>query len=182
MKWRIASLQELEKQAQIGSGWRMESIVLRPLQQTDRDWLVDQHRIRYAQDEGFNASFGELVAEIVDAFLDGHDPEREAAWIAVQGDVRLGSIFCVRQGADCAKLRLFLLVPEARGKGLGRRLLGTCMAFAKDHGYRKMQLWTHESHRAACALYKAAGWQLETSKPVRSFGQDLVEQRWSYHF
>ncbi|WP_227269872.1 GNAT family N-acetyltransferase [Roseobacter weihaiensis] len=160
----------------------MEDVTLRPLNRTDRDWLVDQHRIRYAQDEGFDPSFGVLVAEIVDAFLSGHDPEREAAWIAVEGDVRLGSIFCVRQSAECAKLRLFLLVPEARGKGLGRQLLETCMAFAKDHGYLRMQLWTHESHSAACALYKATGWQLESSKPVHSFGQDLVEQSWSYHF
>jgi hypothetical protein len=45
-----------------------------------------------------------------------------------------------------------------------------------------MQLWTHESHRAACALYAQNGWQLVSSKPVRSFGCDLVEQSWEIAF
>ncbi|MEC7258163.1 MAG: GNAT family N-acetyltransferase, partial [Pseudomonadota bacterium] len=54
-----------------------------------------------------------------------------------------------------------------------------CMEFARVAGYRDMVLWTHESHRAACALYAAAGWQLIESRPVRSFGVDLVEQSWA---
>ncbi len=41
-----------------------------------------------------------------------------------------------------------------------------------------MVLWTHESHTAACALYKASGWELTDSKAVHSFGVDLVEQSW----
>ena len=45
-----------------------------------------------------------------------------------------------------------------------------------------MQLWTHESHKAACALYKEAGWHLESEKPVHYFGQDLNEQHWRYRF
>ncbi|GHG86846.1 hypothetical protein GCM10010961_14790 [Pseudodonghicola xiamenensis] len=52
------------------------------------------------------------------------------------------------------------------------------MAYAREAGYRDMVLWTHESHQAACALYAAAGWTLERSEPVRSFGIDLVEQSW----
>ena len=92
--------------------------------------------------------------------------------------MRLGSIFCVKLDEKTAKLRLFLLVPEARGKGLGKLLLQACMGYARATGYRRMQLWTHESHRAACALYTAAGWRCVASKPVRSFNVDLIEQSW----
>jgi GNAT superfamily N-acetyltransferase len=63
--------------------------------------------------------------------------------------------------------------------GLGRRLLAQCTDFARKSGYRRMQLWTHESHTAACALYRAAGWSLVSSRPVHSFGQHLVEQSWT---
>lgn len=160
----------------------MTDVSIRPFGPDDRDWLVDRHSALYARDEGFDASFGTLVGEILDAFLDGHDPTCEAGWIAHRGDERLGSIFCVRLDERTAKLRLFLLVPEARGAGLGRRLLATCMDFARSRDYAGMSLWTHESHVAACALYRRTGWALVSSTPVHSFGQDLVEQAWSFRF
>lgn len=156
----------------------MDDIELRRFQDTDTEWLVAQHRDHYAREEGFDDSFGDLVAEILDDFNATHDPTCERGWIAEQGGRRLGSIFCVRRGPGLAKLRLFLLTPGARGKGLGKRMLRTCMDYARDRGYREMQLWTHESHRAACALYAAFGWDLVESKPVHSFGCDLVEQSW----
>jgi hypothetical protein len=52
------------------------------------------------------------------------------------------------------------------------------MTYAKHKGYSSMQLWTHESHKAACALYAKSGWSLVSSKPVHSFGVELVEQSW----
>ena len=107
-----------------------------------------------------------------------HDPATERGWIAEKEGTRLGSIFCVRLNETTAKLRLFLLVPEARGLGLGKRLLTDCLTFARENGYHRMQFWTHESHEAACALYTRFGFRLTNSKPVHSFGSDLVEQSW----
>ena len=156
----------------------MSTVTLRQFRADDIDWLVDKHRTLYAKDEGFDGSFGILVREILEAFVAENDPTCERGWIAEPEGQRLGSIFCVRLTETTAKLRLFLLVPEARGLGLGRQLLETCMQFARDAGYSDMQLWTHESHKAACALYARTGWRLVGSKPVRSFGVDLVEQSW----
>ena len=157
----------------------MSDIILRPFAATDADWLADQHGQLYARDEGFDATFAPLVAGILADFLADHDPACERGWIAQQDGQRLGSIFCVSAGGQTAKLRLFLLTPAARGKGLGKRLLARCMTFARQAGYHDMRLWTHESHRAACALYAATGWQLVDSKPVHSFGVDLIEQTWT---
>lgn len=157
----------------------MSDIVLRPFAATDADWLAEQHGQLYARDEGFDDTFAPLVAGILANYLADHDPKRECGWIAWQDGQRLGSIFCVSAGGQTAKLRLFLLTPDARGKGLGKRLLATCMDFARDAGYHDMRLWTHESHKAACALYAATGWTLTDSKPVHSFGVDLVEQTWT---
>ncbi|WP_296764545.1 GNAT family N-acetyltransferase [Sediminimonas sp.] len=156
----------------------MDTVSLHTFTPDDAEWLIDQHAALYASDEGFDATFGTLVSGIVEAFIAHHDPGSERGWIAWQGARRVGSIFCVRHDDTSAKLRLFLITPEARGIGLGHRLLDTCMAFARDCGYARMQLWTHESHRAACALYAAHGWRLTASRPVRSFGVDLVEQSW----
>lgn len=157
----------------------MTEVTLRPFTRDDITWLVRQHGVHYARDEGFDDTFGVLVQGILEDFVADHDPERERGWIAMDAGERLGSIFCVSAGGTTAKLRLFLLTPAARGKGLGKRLLRTCMDFAKSAGYADMKLWTHESHRAACALYAAFGWALVDSKPVHSFGVDLVEQTWT---
>lgn len=156
----------------------MDDIEIRRFTADDRAWLIARHQAHYGTVEGFDDSFGVLVAEIVDDFLSGHDPAREAGWIARRGEARLGSIFCVRVNDSTAKLRLFLLIDEVRGTGLGHRMLETCMGFARDRAYRQMQLWTHESHRAAGALYAKTGWHLMSSTPVVSFGQPLVEQHW----
>lgn len=160
----------------------MAEAILRPFAAGDKDWLVEQHGVLYARDEGFDETFGSLVDAILTDFLNTHDANREAGWIAEQNGRRLGSIFCVKLDETTAKLRVFLLVPEARGKGLGKRMLATCMGFARDCGYTGMQLWTHESHRAAGALYRAAGWTLDNETPVHSFGKYNVEQVWSIRF
>jgi GNAT superfamily N-acetyltransferase len=154
------------------------TIEIRHLGPGDVDWLVAEHGRLYARDEGFDDSFPVLVREILTAFVADHDPTCERAFVAWDGAQRLGSIFCVRADATSAKLRLFMLLPEARGRGLGKRMLTECMGFARASGYRRMVLWTHESHRAACTLYERTGWRLVRSEPKRSFGVEVVEQGW----
>ena len=156
----------------------MPEIHLAPYTAADHDWLVAQHQVLYAQSEGFDETFGPLVDGILTDFEDQSDPNFEQGWIAYAGDQRVGSIFCVKLDANIAKLRMFLLLPEARGKGIGKQLLSQCMSFAKERGFARMTLWTHESHTAACALYARFGWSCTSSDPVVSFGVSLIEQQW----
>jgi GNAT superfamily N-acetyltransferase len=156
-----------------------DEIELRDLAIGDAGWLIQQHAELYAREEGFDASFEPLVAEILADYIRTRDPACERAWIAWDGEQRLGSIFCVKgPEPGQAKLRLFLLTPSARGKGLGKRLLEACIAYARDRGYGELVLWTHASHRAACALYEKAGFTCTDSHPVTSFGQRQEEQTW----
>ncbi len=158
----------------------MAQIQFRDLAPGDAGWLIEQHAVLYGREEGFDASFEALVARILADFIENRDSPIERAWIAWDGTLRLGSIFCVKgPDPETAKLRLFLLVPEARGRGLGRQLLTLCLDHARSQGFKRMTLWTHESHRAACALYTKAGFSCTGSKPVHSFGVDLVEQEWT---
>lgn len=153
-------------------------VTFRDLQPGDAGWIIARHGALYSETEGFDATFEALVAEVLAGYIRDHDPARERAWIACRGDLRLGSIFCVRQDAETAKLRLFFLEPSCRGLGLGRKMLDLCIDFAWDRGYRRMVLWTHKSHEAACALYAARGFKLVEERAVHSFGCDLVEQSW----
>lgn len=160
----------------------MSDIKIRSVEQGDRDWLVVTHRDHYARSDGFDASFTTLVADIVDGFLADHDPQCERGWIAEMGKERVGCIFCTKIDEETAQLRLFFIGAQARGQGLGKRLLSTCMSFAKSCGYKGMRLWTHQSHTAACALYKRQGWHCIDTEPKRSFGQDVVVETYIYPF
>ncbi len=158
----------------------MAEIEFRDLAPGDAGWLIEQHATLYATEEGFDASFEALVARILADFIDHRRAPVERGWIAWDGKTRLGSIFCVKgPDPDTAKLRLFLLVPGARGRGLGQKLLSLCLDHARAQGFKRMTLWTHESHRAACALYEKADFTCVSSRPVHSFGVDLVEQEWT---
>lgn len=159
-----------------------DEIIIRDLESGDAGWIIQQHGELCSRDEGFDIGFEALVAEIMADFIRRRDPARDRAFIAARGAERLGCIFCVGKDEATAKLRLFLVVPQARGHGLGHRLLSACMDWAKAQGYGRMELWTHESHEAACALYAAHGWRLVRSEPIKNFGVQLVEQSWEIEF
>lgn len=160
----------------------MAEIVLRGMRASDAEWLIRAHGVLYRRDEGFDASFEPLVAGIVADFLENHDPMRERGWIADRGGRPLGSVFCVDGAEGMANLRLFLILPQARGSGLGKRMLAEVLSYARARGYVGLRLWTHESHRAACALYDQHGLKIVSSQKVHSFGCDLIEQTWEITF
>jgi DNA-binding MarR family transcriptional regulator/GNAT superfamily N-acetyltransferase len=144
----------------------------------DMGWVVERHGALYAQEYGFNHKFEAFVAQVAAAFLLEHDPARERGWIAERDGDRAGSVFLMRQSEEVAKLRLLLIEPSARGHGLGKRLVHECMAFARAAGYRRITLWTNDILIAARGIYKAAGFELVTSKPHSDFGPAMNGEEW----
>ena len=55
------------------------------------------------------------------------------------------------------ELRKMYLLKEARGHGIGGRLLQRALAFARHHGYRRVELETASALKEAIALYAGAG-------------------------
>lgn len=58
----------------------------------------------------------------------------------------------------CELQRMFLL-PEARGKGIGKRLIHLCITKAKEFGYGQMYLESLSNMNDAMALYTASGFK-----------------------
>jgi len=142
----------------------------------DLGWMVQAHGELYADEFGWDTSFEALVARIVADYAADHDPRREAAWIAEAGTHRVGCVLCVAADATTAQLRILLVHPDGRGHGLGHRLVGTCVDFAREAGYERMRLWTNDVLVAARQVYLAAGFALVETEPHHSFGHDLIGQ------
>lgn len=155
--------------------------MLRAAAPGDLGWLVERHGALYAQEHGWwDPRFEALCARIVADFADGHDPAREATWIAEVNGRRAGCIMCVDRGGGVAQLRLLLVEPTARGLGLGTRLVDECVRFATRAGYREMRLWTNSVLRAARRIYERAGFTLvEETEEADGFAPDRVFQTWA---
>ena len=87
---------------------------------------------------------------------------RAVGWVAiVDGDV-VGSLDLRRRERDPAVATLGLaLVPEARGRGGGARLLQTALEYASETGMHKLDLEVWLENARAIGLYAANGFQVE---------------------
>lgn len=144
----------------------------------DCGWILQAHGLLYSQQFGLDQAFEALVAEILARFLSGHDPDREAAWVALLDGEPVGSIMCTAHDEKRAKLRLLLVTPAAQGHGVGRRLVEHCLAFATTAGYEAIELWTNDVLTSARRLYQSFGFELVASEPHARFGPPMVGETW----
>jgi DNA-binding MarR family transcriptional regulator/N-acetylglutamate synthase-like GNAT family acetyltransferase len=155
------------------------AVVLRAPHPGDYGWIVHRHGVQYAEEYRWDETFEALVARIVADYAENHDPKREAAWIAEVDGEPVGCVLCVRKDDATAQLRLLLVDPRARGRGIGGRLIDECLRFARRAGYEQIVLWTNDVLHDARRLYERAGFELVESGEHHAFGHDLVEQTWS---
>ncbi|WP_019928181.1 helix-turn-helix domain-containing GNAT family N-acetyltransferase [Nocardia sp. BMG111209] len=152
--------------------------ILREPRPGDHGWVIARNAALYAAEYGWDDSYETLVARIVAEYLGTRAPGRERAWIAEYDGAPVGAVYCVREDDTTARLRLLLVEPSARGLGVGSALIGACLRFAADAGYRSVVLWTNDVLTAARRIYQRAGFELVESAPHHSFGKDLVGQTW----
>ena len=150
--------------------------LLRAHQPGEMGWIIHLHGTLYAREYGWDERFEALVAEIAAKFIQNFDPLRERCWIAEKDGAIVGSVFLVKQSEEVAKLRLLIVEPAARGLGIGNRLVGECVSFARQAGYRTITLWTQDVLRAAQHIYEKAGFRLVREEPHSAFGIPMVGQ------
>src|SRR5262249_527162 len=87
---------------------------------------------------------------------------------------RAGCVMCVTADATSAQLRLLLVDPSARGRGVGNLLVEQCLAFAREARYERVKLWTNDPLVAARHAYLTPAFRLVHREPPHGFGVDLV--------
>jgi DNA-binding MarR family transcriptional regulator/N-acetylglutamate synthase-like GNAT family acetyltransferase len=152
---------------------------LRSLAPGDIGWIVHRQTVLYHQEYGWDWTYEGLASRILGAFVEGFDPAREDGWVAERHGAVVGSIFLMKGDEQgLARLRLLYVEPSARGLGLGRTLVGACIARARALGYERLTLWTNDVLVSARRIYEAAGFRLTDEAPHHSFGHDIVGQTW----
>ena len=89
-------------------------------------------------------------------------------WIALLHRSVVGTVSAALQG-EALYVRSMAVVPEARGRGVGRLLLEQVERYAGERGYRCLELSTTPFLTSAIALYERAGF-LSTSLTSSSAG------------
>jgi DNA-binding MarR family transcriptional regulator/GNAT superfamily N-acetyltransferase len=174
----VAAMRAVERMVAPVPAAAESEVLLREPRPGDLGWIVARHAELYAKEYGWAENFEGLCAQIVADFAGKYDPKRERCWIAELDGENVGCVFLVQDSEDVARLRLLLVDPVARGRGVGSRLTDECVRFARECGYRRITLWTHNVLTAARHIYQKAGFTLTSSESKRSFGQDVVSEHW----
>jgi putative acetyltransferase len=83
-------------------------------------------------------------------------------WIAEEGSIMAGGcgIFPTPGLPEgCAELVKFYLLPQWRGKGIGRKLMEKCFKSAKELGYRQLYLESLPELSKAVSMYLKSGFR-----------------------
>jgi GNAT superfamily N-acetyltransferase len=141
--------------------------------------IVRMHGEIYAREYGLDATFEASVAEELGRLVGrGWPRDGEGIWVAEADGERAGAIILSDEGARLSRLRMFVLRPEYRGAGVGRRLLEALLARARDAGYERIELDTFSELRAAARLYRDAGFKRVRAERRPLWGRELDFERY----
>lgn len=147
------------------------------LKSGDLGYVTYMHGNLYSREYHYGLQFESYVAKGLCEFYEKYNPERNRIWACEYHDRVIGFLLLMDR-STAAQLRYFLIEPDFRGIGLGRKLLNLYLDFLHQCGYSASYLWTTHELSTAASLYKHVGFQLTEEKESTAFGKSLTEQRY----
>ena len=151
---------------------------IRTFRAGDMGSIAARQSILYAESHRWGRELEIIEGEVTTAFLRDFKPGREQCWVAEVDDAMAGSVMITDEGDGSARLRLLYVEPFARGRGIGDALVGRCVGFARDAGYRALALWTHTILHSARRIYAAQGFHIVETAMHEAFGMPVQGETW----
>lgn len=143
----------------------------------DISYISYLHSSLYKKEYDYGIGFEIRCAEGLIEFQKIHDPERSRVWICEHENKIIGFLMLLDRG-DAAQLRFFLIHPDYRGIGLGKKLMDLYFEFHNKCNYKSSYLWTTNDLSKAASIYKRYGFVLTEEKDSTDFDKYLKEQRY----
>lgn len=93
------------------------------------------------------------------------------------GFVAMAGAFSRPETPSVRNLYGMWVAPEARGSGVGERLVGEIVGWSEEVGAGELRLWVVESNLAAVRLYEKAGFTPTGETQALPSNPELVEMR-----
>jgi ribosomal protein S18 acetylase RimI-like enzyme len=152
-----------------------DPVIRRELRPGDLGAIVAHHGRVYGEEYGVDSTFeGHVAATVAEAAVRGFPSRREAICVVESEGEHAGSLALTDEGDGDAAIRWFVLSPEVRGRGLGRRLLGETLTTAAEVGYTRVWLETFSELEAAAHLYRDYGFELVSADPAPRWGRERI--------
>jgi peptidyl-dipeptidase Dcp len=148
------------------------------LQPGDIGYVTYLHGLLYQREYNYGIEFEAYVAKGLYEFYEQYNPVTNRVWVCEHNGKMVGFMLLMNRGSE-AQLRYFIILPEYRGIGLGKKLMELYLEFLKISGYRKSYLWTTHELYTAAHLYKKNGFVLEEEKESSAFGKPLRENKYT---
>jgi GNAT superfamily N-acetyltransferase len=138
-------------------------------------WL---HGTLYMQEYGYDKTFEAYVAEGLAKFVKEYDPSLDRIWFVEDDGKMIASVAIASQPGNEAQLRWYLVIPEYRGQGLGKKLIGDAIKFCRETGFSRIFLWTASELSAAHHLYISFGFEKTEEKYHFIWNKNVCEEKW----
>jgi DNA-binding MarR family transcriptional regulator/ribosomal protein S18 acetylase RimI-like enzyme len=141
--------------------------------------IIARHGEIYIAEFGYPPTFEHYVVRAFAGFLADWAPPRDRLFVAERAGRFVGSIASKGLPDATAQLRFLLVEADARGAGLGHRLVRSMIDHARRMGERRIVLETASDLTAARALYASHGFRHTASTTGEPFlRRGVASERW----
>jgi GNAT superfamily N-acetyltransferase len=143
----------------------------------DVDAIVALQDRVYGAEYGLGRRFAASVSWSIEAAVASGWPDTGGAvWLIDRGSELGGSLALTDEGDGLGRVRWFVLDPELRGQGLGRRLVDRLLSEARAAQLAKLELDTFSALTAAAQIYRQAGFTLRWQRETDQWGPRIQMQ------